>query len=271
MPRLRPVPRADAHPAVVTMYELLFGARDPVAEPGTATGTPGNWWTVVAGSPDVFRHCVAGFGLYLTAFAALHLVWWAVASGVPEQLETEYLKRHRPADYALQRLPRDRDAGPEELEALLRAGADVNRRTPDGRTPLFDAASNTPALALALLEAGADANQVSGAAGLPLHAAERKETWLASAPASSSANASSGALFAASNSTVRPSGVRRFTSAPARSSASSSSGPASRSRGSCWSAKSAGRWRFRYSVSSFSGTPLATAHHTRCSAAKAVR
>ncbi|MDJ0870071.1 MAG: hypothetical protein QNK03_28545, partial [Myxococcota bacterium] len=121
------------------------------------------------------RWLLASFGLYLTAFAALHLVWWAVASGVPEQLETEYLKRHRPADYALQRLPRDRDAGPEELEALLRAGADVNRRTPDGRTPLFDAASNAPALALALLEAGADANQVSGAAGLPLHAAVRNE------------------------------------------------------------------------------------------------
>jgi alkylhydroperoxidase family enzyme len=43
---------------------MLFGDRDPVAEPGTATGTPGNWWTVVALVPDVFRHCLAGFGLY---------------------------------------------------------------------------------------------------------------------------------------------------------------------------------------------------------------
>jgi len=64
MPRLRQVPRAEAAPGVVEMYDYLFGDRDPVAEPGTATGTPGDWWTVFAQSPDVFRHCVAGFGLY---------------------------------------------------------------------------------------------------------------------------------------------------------------------------------------------------------------
>lgn len=64
MPRLRQVPRSEAVPEVVEMYKLLFGDRDPVAEPGTATGTPGNWWTVFALVPDVFRHAVAGFGLY---------------------------------------------------------------------------------------------------------------------------------------------------------------------------------------------------------------
>jgi alkylhydroperoxidase family enzyme len=46
------------------MYNLLFGDRDPVEQPGTATGTPGNWWTVLALVPDVFRHAVAGFALY---------------------------------------------------------------------------------------------------------------------------------------------------------------------------------------------------------------
>jgi alkylhydroperoxidase family enzyme len=46
------------------MYKLLFGDRDPVAEPGTATGTPGDWWTVFANSPDVLEHAVAGFALY---------------------------------------------------------------------------------------------------------------------------------------------------------------------------------------------------------------
>jgi alkylhydroperoxidase family enzyme len=46
------------------MYRMLFGDRDPVAEPGTATGTPGNWWTVWANSPDVLEHAVAGFALY---------------------------------------------------------------------------------------------------------------------------------------------------------------------------------------------------------------
>ena len=64
MPRLRQVPRSEAPPEVVEVYDMLFGGRDPVAEPGTATGTPGNWWTVMALVPDVFRHCVAGFGLY---------------------------------------------------------------------------------------------------------------------------------------------------------------------------------------------------------------
>jgi alkylhydroperoxidase family enzyme len=64
MPRLRQVARADADPDVLTLYDLLFGERDPVVEPGTETGTPGNWWTVFALVPDVFRHAVAGFRLY---------------------------------------------------------------------------------------------------------------------------------------------------------------------------------------------------------------
>lgn len=65
MPRLREVPRAEATaPIVLAMYDRLFGDRDPVAEPGTATGTPGDWWTVYANSPDVLDHAVRGFGLY---------------------------------------------------------------------------------------------------------------------------------------------------------------------------------------------------------------
>jgi alkylhydroperoxidase family enzyme len=65
MPRLREIPRAEVtSSAVLRSYDLLFGARDPVAEPGTSTGTPGNWWTVFANSPDVFEHAVRGFGLY---------------------------------------------------------------------------------------------------------------------------------------------------------------------------------------------------------------
>ena len=53
-------------PGIVTqMYELLFGpTRDPVAEPGTKTGTSGDWWTVFALVPDVLEHAVAGFRLY---------------------------------------------------------------------------------------------------------------------------------------------------------------------------------------------------------------
>lgn len=64
MPRLRQVPRDEAHEFGRTMYRMLFGDRDPVAEPGTASGTPGNWWTVFALVPDAFDHTTAGFQYY---------------------------------------------------------------------------------------------------------------------------------------------------------------------------------------------------------------
>jgi alkylhydroperoxidase family enzyme len=64
MPRLRQVRRADAHPLAQQIYSMLFGDRDPVESPGTATGTPGNWWTVFALVPDCFDHAVAGFQFY---------------------------------------------------------------------------------------------------------------------------------------------------------------------------------------------------------------
>ncbi|WP_374575701.1 carboxymuconolactone decarboxylase family protein [Phenylobacterium sp.] len=65
MPRLRQVPRAEVDQGVgLRMYDLLFGDRDPVAEPGTATGTPGDWWTVFALVPDCLEHAVQGFGFY---------------------------------------------------------------------------------------------------------------------------------------------------------------------------------------------------------------
>lgn len=65
MPRLRQVPRSEATSDVVTKsYDLLFGDRDPVADPGTSTGTPGNWWTVFALVPEVLTHASQGFLLY---------------------------------------------------------------------------------------------------------------------------------------------------------------------------------------------------------------
>lgn len=65
MPRLRQVPRSEVTDKVVlSMYDLMFGDRDPVAEPGTPTGTPGTWWTVFAAIPEIMRHCVSGFALY---------------------------------------------------------------------------------------------------------------------------------------------------------------------------------------------------------------
>ncbi len=64
MPRLRQVSRAEADPIALTMYDMLFGSRDPVEEPGTATGTPGNWWTVFAIVPDCLKHAIDGFSFY---------------------------------------------------------------------------------------------------------------------------------------------------------------------------------------------------------------
>ena len=66
MPRLRQVRRDETTDELtLRMYDQLFGPdRDPVDEPGTATGTPGDWWTVFALSPDIFRHCVQGFSIY---------------------------------------------------------------------------------------------------------------------------------------------------------------------------------------------------------------
>jgi alkylhydroperoxidase family enzyme len=65
VPRLREVPRSEvSDPKVLALYDLLFGDRDPVAQPGTATGTRGDWWTVFAASPDVLNHAAKGFALY---------------------------------------------------------------------------------------------------------------------------------------------------------------------------------------------------------------
>ena len=66
MPRLRQVHRHETDDELtLRMYDELFGPdRDPVDDPGTATGSPGDWWTVFALSPDLLRHSVQGFVLY---------------------------------------------------------------------------------------------------------------------------------------------------------------------------------------------------------------
>lgn len=56
MPRVAPLPRAEAEPPILEHYDRVFGpGRDPVAEPGTATGTPGDWWTVWARTPGILK------------------------------------------------------------------------------------------------------------------------------------------------------------------------------------------------------------------------
>lgn len=65
MPRLREVPLGEADEKVaLPLYRQLFGERDPVTDPGTATGTRGDWWSVFANSPDTLRHAAQGFAYY---------------------------------------------------------------------------------------------------------------------------------------------------------------------------------------------------------------
>jgi alkylhydroperoxidase family enzyme len=64
MARLRQVTRGEANEDIRVIYQRLFGDRDPVAQPGTATGTPGDWWTVFALVPDLLAHAQAGFGFF---------------------------------------------------------------------------------------------------------------------------------------------------------------------------------------------------------------
>lgn len=64
MPRLSQVRTADAHKTAQRIYKMMFGDRDPVDEPGTQTGSPGNWWTVYALSPDTFDDAARTFAYY---------------------------------------------------------------------------------------------------------------------------------------------------------------------------------------------------------------
>jgi alkylhydroperoxidase family enzyme len=67
MPRVRLLPREEAPEKVRALYDQVFGGRDPVAEPGTVTGTPGNWWTAWANVPGI----LSAFSAYPAAEATL--------------------------------------------------------------------------------------------------------------------------------------------------------------------------------------------------------
>src|SRR5690348_8323928 len=53
--RVRQVSLAEAPSDVRKIYQQIFGDRDPVAQPGTATGSPGDYWTPLALVPDIFK------------------------------------------------------------------------------------------------------------------------------------------------------------------------------------------------------------------------
>lgn len=151
MPRLRQVSRAEAQaPIVSTMYRLLFGDRDPVAEPGTETGTRGDWWTVFANVPDVLEHAVKGFGLYRSPARKLDpvlrelgqtRVGWAAQSQFVFSQHCKSLRGLGVSEERIAAIPHWTSAGCfDEIERLVLAYTDCLvydlGRVPDG---LFDA------------------------------------------------------------------------------------------------------------------------------------
>ncbi len=53
--RVKQISLAEATPETRAIYKRVFGDKDPVAHPGTATGTPGDYWTTLALVPDIFK------------------------------------------------------------------------------------------------------------------------------------------------------------------------------------------------------------------------
>ena len=66
MGRLKQVSKAEASPEIQELYKQFFGDRDPVAHPGTATGTPGDYWTTFALVPDLFFNARISLSLLLS-------------------------------------------------------------------------------------------------------------------------------------------------------------------------------------------------------------
>jgi alkylhydroperoxidase family enzyme len=71
MGRLKQVSKAEASPEIQELYKQFFGDRDPVAQPGTATGTPGDYWTTFALVPDLLFNARTSLSLLLSPGRAL--------------------------------------------------------------------------------------------------------------------------------------------------------------------------------------------------------
>ncbi|HYR80076.1 MAG TPA: carboxymuconolactone decarboxylase family protein, partial [Candidatus Dormibacteraeota bacterium] len=71
MARLKQVSKAEASPEIQELYQQFFGDRDPVAQPGTATGTPGDYWTTFALVPDLLFNARTSLSLLLSPGRAL--------------------------------------------------------------------------------------------------------------------------------------------------------------------------------------------------------
>lgn len=56
MSRISPLSRDEASEEMRAYYDRVFGeGRDPAKEPGTGSGTPGDWWTTWARTPDILN------------------------------------------------------------------------------------------------------------------------------------------------------------------------------------------------------------------------
>lgn len=64
MPRLKQAGPGQGSEMADVIFKMLFDDRNPIEDPGTATGTPGNWWTVFNIVPDAFDHTTTGFQFY---------------------------------------------------------------------------------------------------------------------------------------------------------------------------------------------------------------
>ena len=64
MPRLKQAGPGEGSELADQIFKMLFGDRDPIKQPGTDTGTPGDWWTVFNIVPDAFDHTTQGFQFY---------------------------------------------------------------------------------------------------------------------------------------------------------------------------------------------------------------
>lgn len=151
MPRLHQVRRSETDsPFVRQMYDYVFGDRDPVDDPGTATGSRGDWWPTFANVPDVLEHAVAGFQLYRSPLRVLDpvlrelsqaRVGWACASQFVFSQHCHALRDLGEADERIKAIAHWAAASCfSETERLVLAYTDClaydHGRVPD---PLFDA------------------------------------------------------------------------------------------------------------------------------------
>ncbi|MGH8998510.1 MAG: carboxymuconolactone decarboxylase family protein [Acidimicrobiia bacterium] len=79
MPRLGQISRADAPAGVAAVYDAVFGGRDPVSEPGTATGSRGDWWTVMANVPELLAAFAGQFAVFNSPDRELPARWRELA------------------------------------------------------------------------------------------------------------------------------------------------------------------------------------------------